>query len=161
MNLVTWQTVYWCQGWGRPATAVIHPRTKATPIQYVPCFPFTLLYILQVQYNMESWFTLSHLPVQGEVSNNGKNYSKLYRSWDHSEVCRLCTIIPWDANITAWSSKIAHWFQFPLQRREPRCGRESDNILCNYSPISVTGHSSVFCHILSLISADMLRNSCE
>lgn len=94
--------------------------------------------------------------------NNGKNYSQLYRSWDHSEVWGLCTtIIPWDANITAWSYKIAHWFQFPLQRTEPRWGWESNNILCNYSPISVTGHGLVFCHILSLISTDMLGNSCE
>jgi hypothetical protein len=141
------------------------PRTKATPIQYVPYFPFTLLYILHVQYTMKGWFTLSHLPVQGGVLNKGKNYSQLYRNWVHSDVRRICSrpIILWDANITVWNYKIAQWFQFLLQRTGPPCGWWSDNFSSNYSPwgdSDVTGHSLVFCSILSFISAEMLANSC-
>jgi hypothetical protein len=104
------------------------PRTKATPIQYVPCFPFTVLYILHAQHNMKSWFTLSHQPVQGEVCNNGKITVKCTEAAAMARYGWLCTTIPWDANITAWSYKIAHWFQFLLQRTEPRCGWLSDNI---------------------------------
>jgi hypothetical protein len=62
------------------------PRTKATLIQYVPYFLFTVLYILHVQYTMKGWFTLSHLPEQEEVFNKAKNYSQLYSSWVHSVV---------------------------------------------------------------------------